>query len=558
MRVVASLFIVALAACSRQEPPASVAATATQSAGHSAFIPSQAQLDRLREQGPDLTLRRIAVADYWLHYKLMQATGLEEALGGEAQAVSALKALGEAYERRARGAGKEIAQLIPAAFTGEGMSSGLMGMGLGSFVGLVTGGMTSSMASSLSDQQLAELNKTGPMKRNNENGSFEVTLGNDGSVTQGMEFEVNESGVNGKVKVTSHMEACPDENGKVTIEVEVHSQMSVSGKPGTGGYVHTQMKYERYLDDDAHLMTSDDGSASNLRVRMGGYENFQHQSLDITVGHERGGSPIYDAHGEQGFSIFRMEEVARAKELLQATELLQTLMAEATLRGLGGAGAPWEGGRCVDLKVTSSPAKRTGLRPSTAFDLEAIPRVKSGGAPAGGTVTATLNGGARLQPASGKVRADARYGYAGPEEKDETASIAFESRSKRGVGKATLDFDTKTPTSYRARGMTDGATFTGEICSLDKPFVVNVDAITGNWPMEFTPGDTLSGRMKGTYSAGDCTLTGGGPYSVSLDSNGSGTLQFTYRSTATCRAGSRTTSRTQELTLEPAADLQCN
>ena len=78
--------------------------------------------------------------------------------------------------------------------------------------------------------------------------------------------------------------------------------------------------------------------------------------------------------------------------------------------------------------------------------------MKSDGAAAGGTVTATLNGGASLQPASGKVKADAKYGYTGPEKKNETASIDFESRSKRGVGKASLAFDTKSGRPYSMEG----------------------------------------------------------------------------------------------------------
>jgi hypothetical protein len=557
IRNAAWLSLATLAACSRAQPPSSAPAPAVPPAVASSFIPGKPQLDRLAEQGPEPTLRRIAVADYWLHYKLMQATGIEQALGGESAAVSALQALGDAYEERTRGAATEMPKMIPATFTGEGMSSGLMGMGIGTFAGLVTAGMTSSMASSLSDKQLAELNKAGPMKNSSDTGSMEMQVGSDGSIAQSIEFEVNKNGVNGKVKMTSRMEACPDENGKVTIEVEVNSQMSVSAKPGTGGYVHTQMKYERYLDDDAHLIEGDEGGASNLHVRLGGYENFEHQVAEVTVGHERGGKPVFEFHEQQGFSLFRPDEVGRLQELLQATELLQTLMAEASLRGLGGPGAPWESGHCVDLKVTSSPAKRTGLRPNTAFDLEAIPRVKGGGEPAGGTVTATLNGGASLQPASGKVRADARYGYAGPDKKNETSSIEFESRSRRGVGKATLNFDTKAAGPFRVSGKSDGATFSGEICSLDQPFVVTVDAITGNWPMEFTPGDSQSGQMKGTYSGSGCTLTGGGPYSVAVDDSGAGTIQFTYKSTATCPAGSRTTSRTEQLHLEPMTGLRC-
>jgi hypothetical protein len=173
-------------------------------------------------------------------------------------------------------------------------------------------------------------------------------------------------------------------------------------------------------------------------------------------------------------------------------------------------------------------------------------------------VIATLTGNSSLQPSGEKVKADAKYAYVGPEVKEKAASIAFEARSKRGVGRATLEFDTKTAKSYRIVGKTGGASFSGEACSLDQPFVVNVDAITGAWPMHFTPRDGLSGQMTGTYSSDGCTLSGGGPYSTTLDDEGAGTLEFTYNSTATCPAGSRTTSATAKLSLTPASDLQCD
>ncbi len=452
------------------KPPASAASPAAPAADkpHAEFIPTQAQIDRFLAEGPDPTLRKISVADYWLHYKLMQATGIEKELGGEAQAIAALKALGEAYERKLRVAEVDVPKMIPAAFTGEGMSSGFVGMGMGSFVGLITGGMTSGAISRMSDKELADLSAAGAIKHEGGGGSAQLQVGKDGSLSQSMEFDVNEHGLNGKVKMKIKMDACPDANGKVTVDIEVDSQMSVSGKPGTGGHVQTKFKYERYLDDDAHLIDTGDGGSSNLRVRMGGSENFESQSVDLTIGHERGGKPIFEHHDEQGFSIFRPDEVERTQELLRATELLQTLMAEVMLRGMGSAGgSPWESGRCIDLKATSSPAKRKGIRPSTAFDLEAKPRAKDGGATVGGTVTATLNGGASLQPASGKVKADAKYGYTGPEKKNEAANVAFESRSKRGVGRATLEFDTKSGRPYRMEGGADEFHGVGQVCDLE-------------------------------------------------------------------------------------------
>ncbi len=507
----ATVALLVLVGCS-PEPEQTAQSKQTSQSAH---IPMQAQVDRFLAEGPEPTLQKMRPLDYWLHYKVMQATGIEKELGGEAQAVAALQGLGDTYERKLRGAEADLPKMIRSAFTGEGMSSGFTGMGMGGFLGLMTGGTLSSAVRSMSDERLAELVKDGPIKFDGKDGKAEFHFGKDGSLDQSMEFEVNERGLNGKVKLKVKMDACPDPEGKVVITLDVDSQMSASGKPGTGGYVRSQFKYERYLNDDAHLIDSDDGGASNLRIQMGGFENYQGQSVDITTGHERGGKPIFAHHEEKGFSIFRPDEVERTKELLRGAEFLQTLIAEVMLRGMG-SGAPWEGGRCIDLKVTSSPGKRKGSKPNTAFDLEAIPRSKDDGAPAGGTVTATLSGGASLQPASGKVPADAKYGYAGPDKKNESANIAFKSRSKRGVGKATLEFDTKTARAYRAKGGLDDFHGTGTICDLSQPFTIS----GGGNTVTFSPSSEQGGSYSYQGNMGGIGVYGSGTYSASADENG--------------------------------------
>ena len=113
-------------------------------------------------------------------------------------------------------------------------------------------------------------------------------------------------------------------------------------------------------------------------------------------------------------------------------------------------------------------------------------------------------------------------------------------------------------TSYRAEGSSGGASFKGDICSLDKPFTIDVDSITGKWPMNFTPESDSAGTMEGTFSSNGCTLTGGGPYTVSIGENGSGTITFTYNSTASCPGvPSEVTSKTTTLPLKPAPELSC-
>ena len=496
----ASLLV--LAACSKSPDAPKPSAEPAQAASP---VPTPAELDRFLAEGPDPTLRRLAVADYWLHFKLMQATGIERELGGEAQAIAALQALGDAYERRMRAAKADMPKLVPAAFTGEGMASGFMGLGMGSFVAML-GGMYGTVVSQMSDADLAKAVERGPLKFDGNAGKGEFRVEADGSVAQSMEFEVNEEGLNGKVRLKTRMDACPDPQGKVTVTVDVDSQMSVKGKPGTGGHVKSEYKAERYLDDDARLRTEADGMDSRLHIRMGGIENFESQQVDITTGYERGGKPIFENHGEQGYSIFRPEEVERTKGLLQGAATLNALIAEVLLRGMGGD-SPWESGRCVDLEASSDPGKRKGIRPNTAFDLQAAPRAKADGAPTGGTVLATLDGGASLQPAGSKVRADAKYQYAGPAKKDEKASIAFEARSRRGVGRATLEFDTRQARAYRITGVGD-CNVSNTVCDVDKPFTF---AMCGG-TMTHTPTSDRAGKHafqhSGAHGSGTYALTG--------------------------------------------------
>ena len=457
--------------------------------------------------------------------------------------------------------------MIKTAFTGEGMSAGFMGMGAGSFVGFITGGTISSFVTDMSDAQLAELNSRGPRKESSEHGAWEMEVGKDGSLTQTMEFDVKTDGVNGKVKMKSKMDACPDADGRVTVEIEMDSAMTLSNKAGSGGHIHTQFKYERYVNDDAKLIDTADGAASNLRVQMGGYENFDSQSVDITMGNARGGQEIFENHGEQGYSIFRPEEVKRTQELLRATQFLQTMMAEMMLRGIGSSnGSPWESGHCINLQATSNPTKRTGLKPSTSFELEAKPRVKADGSPAGGNVVATLTGGSSLSPASGKVPADAKYSYVGPDKKEETAGIAFESRSKRGVGRATLEFDTKVARGYQMQGGAAGIHFQGEVCNLEETFFLRADGEFNNVTIRFEPESdkggrySYSGSMTGyddkgkkytfrVHGKGAYTVKYADAVAVSLTAQGSGTVETPY--------GPQTGEGAEHYTLQPLTDDPC-
>lgn len=515
------------------------------------LMPTRAQLDTVRTMDTEKTLRDMALFDYLMHYRVMEATGMVDGLGGEAKAVAALKAWGEQNERALRGTQADAPRMIPAAFDGSGMDAGFTGMAVGAFGGLIAGGMVNGAVQTMSDERLAELAKAGPVKFGADKhgkGGAELTFGEDGSLDQTLEFDGKATdGLSGKMKIKVHIDACPDPEGKLTVTLNVDSQMSVVGQAGVGGHVRSEFKLERFLDDDAHLIQDNGGSTASMTMSAGGTVGGKPQSFDLKMGYGRQPGSGYEDFGDhRGFSIFRMDEVKHAAKLAEQSFVYLQMVAEMMLRGVGQGGGPWESGRCVDLKATSSPGKRKGIRPSTAFDLEAIPRAKSDGAPTGGTVRATLNGGASLQPAGGKVPADAKYAYAGPDKKNEEATITFEARSKRGVGRATLEFDTKRPQAYTAAGGLDEFHGTGTICNLAETFTIS----GGGNTVTFKPGNEEGGSYSYQGTMRGIGVYGNGTYSVSADENG-GTLTGTGNGCVKTPFGTRCNNGTERYTLTP-------
>jgi hypothetical protein len=484
-------------------------------------IPTQAELDKLKGEGRIAAAREASALELWLHYKLMQANGMEAALGGEQQAVAALTTISAAFERSARGAEADVARLIPAAYETAGMALGVMGVGKG----IWGAGALATANSRMTSEQVARVAEGGPHITRERDKLNQVTV-TELTVTQGgaetmFEQTVNENGVTGTVKSRVHMDACPDVDGKLVVTIDSESQM---GHGGISGSVKANFRYERWLTDDARL--SEDTSA-DLQIEMSskGGSSGDELRMKQRVGVTREGKGYAEGIDQRGYSIFRPEEEKQTNELRRSTFTTLIATAEQMLRGLGGA-APWESGRCVDLQVRSDPAKRTGAKPNTAYTLYAEPRSRLDGLPTKGTVTATLEGKNTLNP-TGKVKADARYDYANPDKKNEAASITFEARSKRGVGKASLAFDTKENRGWRIVGGQNDFQANTVVCSLTEPFDIKSSV---GIVMHMSGGDgggnyTVSGKAAGV------SWSGGGSYTLAMNGDGSGSLKAKGTST---------------------------
>ena len=523
--------LLALAGCSPTASTGSDApAQAEQDPLAAAVDKSNTDYARLRAQDPDAVAREITAIEYPAWRELMKASGLDAALGGEAAGDAALRALFAGYEGKARSLREELPKMLPAAY--NGIDLGYSGFG----TSLVAGGLQNAAAVEMWDRAQQDGKTSGEFTQTAGDGSQVSMQWNDSHASSTTVFEGKlPGGLQGKVTTKVEVTTCPDASGKIDIGFTSEAEIRASGQAGTGASIKVTANLSKYLDDDAQLV--DDQVDMDVHVDQRTFDNYEGSFVDIT-------DTLSTSKGEMGTKVNKRSGQA-VDASLQAAKAIADMAKMAAMQALEGAKKGWESGRCVDLQVTSSPGKRKGVKPGTPFEIEAKPRAKSDGAPTGGSVSATLTGGASLQP-SGKVRADAKYRYKAPEEKDKAASIAFEARSKRGVGRASAEFDTKPPPAYRAAG--GGGEFygTGTICDLEKPFTISGSGVT----IKFSPSSASGGSYSYSGNMSGFAVWGGTSYTVSADENGgsmngSGTGCVATPKGTFCRGG------TEKYTLTP-------
>ena len=493
--------LLALAGCSPTASTGSdVPAQAEQDPLAAAVDKANTDYARLRAQDPDAVAREITALEYPAYRELMKASGLDAALGGEAAGDTALRALFASYESKARSLREELPKMLPAAYSG--IDLGYSGFG----TSLVAGGLQNAAAVEMWDRAQQDGKTSGEFTQTAGDGSQVSMQWNDSHASSTTVFEGKlPGGLQGKVTTKVEVTTCPDASGKIDIGFTSEAEIRASGQAGTGASIKVTANLSKYLDDDANLV--DDQVDMDVHVDQRTFDNYEGSFVDIT-------DTLSTSKGEMGTKVNKRSGQA-GDASLQAAKAIADMAKMAAMQALEGAKKGWESGRCVDLQVTSSPGKRKGVKPGTSFEIEAKPRAKSDGAPTGGSVTATLTGGSSLQP-SGKVRADAKYSYKAPEEKDKAASIAFEARSKRGVGRASAEFDTKPPPAYRAAG--GGGEFygTGTICDLEKPFTISGSGVT----IKFSPASASGGSYSYSGNMSGFAVWGGTSYTVSADENG--------------------------------------
>ena len=493
-RTTLPLALLVLAACSPQQDGQAPG----KPAADSPIAAANAEFARLQAQGTDATAREITKLEYALTRRLMKAGGLDAALGGEAKADSALTALFVDYERKARALQTELPKAFaPANEGGGGGMGGAEGWG-GAAASSVLGGSQAETAARAWENGVDRGETTGHAEANIGGDHVSVDWTGD-SATMTSEVEGNiPGGLKGKVKTTVSLKTCPDVEGKVVAEFESNSSVAAGGASADS---RVKSKVTAFVDDDANLIDDKlDSQSSAQQSTSGGAHVDANDDLSTVTGAAGGKTNAMsggatEADGKMAQGMASMGRYAARQAILAAQKA-------------------WQSGKCVKLEVRSDPAKRKGAKPNTAYTLFAEPRAISDGQPTGGTVKATLNGGNRLNP-TGKVKADAKFDYANPEQKEQSATIDFVARSKRGVGKATLEFDTKKKKSYSIEfaQCPGGGRESMRACDISKPFTLH--ACGGLATISHIPSGDKGGQWTFKFQGAGGFANSSGTYALS-------------------------------------------
>ena len=328
----------------------------------------------------------------------------------------------------------------------------------------------------------------------------------------------DKEGVTTTLKTRNVVTPCPKADGTFEATASIDASGTVNGG-ATGQRGTFDFTIKGTVSDDAELVGYDTtyrGQFAQFADRKGGFIDVTGTmpasgSHGVTV--NRGGGTVTDAIVKSAVLLGLFVAILVGGELVKAAE-------EA-----------WKSGRCVVLEPTVSAGPK-GLTPGASVTITAAPRSKVDGGPVGGSVTATLTGGAAsVSPSATKVPADATFTYVAPNVVNETGAVALEARSRRGIGKATLDFDTK-PAGYTAAYTGGGISITGTIPDLSKPFTTEGVFTGGSTTFQHTPTDDRSGTIAFSSPCGPgCVLEGTGTYTIT--ENDDGTLLMT-ESIAAC------------------------
>lgn len=332
----------------------------------------------------------------------------------------------------------------------------------------------------------------------------ELMYREDGSSAFGLQFDTEATGKDGS-KLTSQLSGridgtdCPNAEGQVPIT----AKLRIGGESGGTGYTQDVEAFIRTtVDDDANVVSTTVDIVQGTREILKGDDIYVETGFTATY---RG-----DTYEESNWRLIRHSQSAAAD--VAKTESIaaggQQIARAVALTIVAMAERKWQNGGCVAIEA-KSPGK---VEPSSVTEVPVTVKHKWDGSSVPSKVTVDLVGETSVTPKQ-IDQTPGKLSYTAPPEKNKSATIKLEARSKRG--RAKLDLNATTGgNAYSISGTIDEASMSGTTCDSSQPF-----SIGGTLQFQFTPTSPTTGTYtyRGPYSA-----TGSGPYVI----NGDGTMKL--------------------------------
>jgi hypothetical protein len=455
--------------------------------------------------------------DQELERAVWTVSGLEDALGGREKADAAFAAHSREVVGWARRlAGRRIAfvraQATAAPTIGAGLFGGLMVAAIG-----VDAVVSATSGFKDGEKDTAKI------------GDDTTISGSLSHAELSMDSSHTSDGVTTALQIKIEVDPCPDAAGRFKGRARLGvSTTRAGGSVGQRGTLDVAVTGQ--VDDDAKLVSSD----AEHRMEWAQFAGGRGSYVDVSgaIGDTKVRGATLDRSG--GAPDESLQASAAMAGMLWGV-MLKERVADASQKA-------WLSGRCVTLNATAAPGPR-GLKPSSTSSISAKPRSRIDGRPTGGGVTATLTaGGAGVAPTGTKVPADATFTYTAPGERNKTGTVSLEARSRRGVGKASIDFDTADAHAFHVVGGLEDFQVNQDVCDVMAPFTLNGSVGLAHF----------SGGLSGTYHAeGAFNFTYAGTYTISLP-NGP-TAPGTMAATSSGQVAGQAGSGTEKYTLTPIA-----
>jgi hypothetical protein len=468
--------------------------------------------------------------------ELLTISGVEAELGGAAATDAAFANLAAQFVADPARTGAAVIKLAPSRPQRSQVAKAAADESAGS--ALFGGYMEVSLLSK------ALLEQSGKELKPGESGKFDTEHAHGVTTLEKLIYDslydhVDDSGLAGKLTTHLDVVACPNADGVFTIKTTLDASMTKSGG-ATGEKSTLEISITGHVDDNADLAYYD----VDMRMQMAEFVNRKGAYVDVNLNYPVGNSPR-PASGKVNRAAGQVTEKF-ANSAFVMGRLFSLIVAMQTTAS---AEKAWKSGRCVALDPTTNPAQRTGLQPGTAVAITAAPRSKIDGGPVGGSVTGTLSGEGALAPSGTKVPADASFTYTAASTPDKAGTVSLEARSKRGVAKADLNFDTANDSwigtaSLSAPDMSTAAQITWVFVGSDKN--VSMYKSTG-------PGTVAYNDDSCSYPATPTSTDGAGILFVDFNTtpptfHGAGTTGI-VTVTVTCKVGTGVETHSQPVAL---------